>query len=75
MVLKVVLHLSVPLVADHRHSEETIKEASAILMSKYFHSYHSRDISGSYFGDIKVHEYDLNMFYLPDCQHCSFNQC
>ena len=36
MALKVVLHSLAPL-GDHRHLEETIKEASAILMSKYLH--------------------------------------
>ena len=55
--LREVPHLLVPL-EGHRHSVATIKEALVTLTSKYHHHHHhsSLDISGSYRGDIFLHD-------------------
>ena len=55
--LREVPHLLVPL-EDHRHSVATIKEALVTLTSKYHHHHHhsNLDISGSYRGDIFLHD-------------------
>ena len=62
MALKVVLHPLAPL-GDRPHSEEMIKGALAILMSKYFHDEWSI-ILGISLVPIWRHKKCMNMIYM-----------